>query len=710
MYLSGGTDMRLRDIMTANPLVLSNTNTIKDAATLFINYQTEGAPVVDSKNKFIGSFTSLHINRAVSNNMDKNLPVEVLMDRDVATGHPDDSVEDLVYFNQGQVPVLENGRIVGIITGTDFARAVAERNEKISSELSAIIDSTPYLLIATDEQGRINVFNRTSENILGISEKDVEGKNISEIFPDINSAEVIRKGKESSLQKIFINGKPYIGLNYPIKKNGTITGAVFRFQDITDLENISDELQNVKELNQDLDAIIESSYDGIWVTDGNGNVLRINKAYEMITGLPCTSFYGRNMTDLVKEGYFSQSVTLLVLEEKSQQTIFQETKTGKTLLVTGNPVFDEHHNITRVVTNVRDITELKQLIERLDESQKLAAIYHNELNDLRKKYVSCKKIIGNSSKLQNILDTVCRLAQVNSTILILGESGTGKELIAEYLHEYSMRAKMPLIKINCGAIPENLIESELFGYESGAFTGAKKGGKPGYFELANNGTLFLDEIAEMPLNLQTKLLRVMESEEVTRIGGEKSHKIDVRIIAATNKNLYDMVHQGKFREDLYYRLNVVPINIPPLRERKEDIVYLIAHFVSIFNREYKMTRRIAPDVVEICMKYDWPGNIRELKNLVERMMVMAVKDVITKEDLLNCFKTAAHEDIPQILITSLMPLNDAVMSVEKQLLERAYASCRTTREMAKELKIDASTVVRKAAKYGVSNIKCKVVQ
>lgn len=702
--------MKLREIMTTKPLVLKNTSTIREAAALFLEYRTDEAPVIDRDSRLIGLFTGRHIKSALGLNMDVNSLVENLMQRDVVAGRPDDPAEDLAWHDQDQIPVLENDMIVGVVTRADMDRAAAAHNQKIIGELSAIINSTPYILIAADEQGLIRVFNHAAERILGIDARDMEGKNLTEVFPDIDYSEVIRTDKESALQKVVIRGKPYIRLCYPIENNGSIKGAVFRFQDATDLENISHELENVKDLNRDLDAIIESSYDGIWVTDGDGNVLRINKAYEMITGLPCRSFYGRNMKDLVNEGFFSQSVTMLVLDTKTQHTIFQETKTGKSLLVTGNPIFDEWHNITRVVTNVRDITELKQLIEQLDESNRLAQIYHNELNDLRRKYTTCDRIIGNSTRTRNLLDTVIRLAQVNSTILIVGESGTGKELIAEYLHSYSMRSKMPLIKVNCGAIPENLIESELFGYDSGAFTGAKKGGKPGYFEMANNGTLLLDEIAEMPLKLQAKLLRVMESGEVMRIGGEKPRTIDVRIIAATNRDLHEMVVKQKFREDLYYRLNVVPLVVPPLRERREDIPYLIAHFVSVFNQSHKLTRRLAPEVVDICMGYDWPGNIRELKNMVERVMVMATDDVITKDDLPRFFCDTAGLDVPRVLITTLMPLNDAVASVEKQLIERAYTVCRTTREMARALKIDASTIVRKAAKYGVSHAKHELVQ
>jgi PAS domain S-box-containing protein len=697
--------MKLKDIMTANDLVLGPECTVREAAALFLAHHTDSAPVVGADGALLGLFTAHHINRAVSVNMEASTRVSALMQRDIRIGRPDDAVEDLVYFGQGQLPVVDDGRVVGMISRTCYARAIAERNLKISSEFKAIINSTSYMIIATDMSGLITVFNAAAEKILGIGVDDALGTDIFGLELGIDFVEVIRSGRELPPQKVSVKGLPYIVSIYPVEMNGVPVGMVSRFQDITELEIISHELENVKELNRDLDAIIESSYDGIWVTDGDANVLRINRAYETITGLPCASFYGRNMRDLVREGYFSQSVTLVVLEERTRQTIFQETKTGKTLLVTGNPIVDETGQIIRVVTNVRDITEMKQLIEKLDESQRIARIFQSELNDLRRKYKTFDKMIWNSSEMKKLIDAASKIAQVSSTVLIVGESGTGKELVAEYIHKNSSRAGQPLIKVNCGAIPENLIESELLGYESGAFTGAKRGGKPGYFEIASGGSLFLDEIAEMPFNLQSKLLRVLESQEVTRIGGEKPRAVDVRVIAATNKNLVELVRSNKFREDLFYRLNVVPLPIPPLRDRKEDIPYLIGHFVSVYNKTLKMTRRILPGVIDACMEYDWPGNVRELKNLIERLMVLSAKDDIGIEDLPPSIRGHAPGASSQVVITSLMPLKDAVMSLEKQLLQKAYDLNKTTRQMAEELKIDASTIVRKAAKYGITHRK-----
>jgi transcriptional regulator with PAS, ATPase and Fis domain len=302
--------------------------------------------------------------------------------------------------------------------------------------------------------------------------------------------------------------------------------------------------------------------------------------------------------------------------------------------------------------------------------------------------------------MKELLESVTRIAQVDSTVLITGESGTGKELIAETIHTNSPRRNGPFIKINCGAIAKNLLESELFGYDPGAFTGAKKGGRAGYFELANGGTILLDEISELPFSLQANLLRVIECKEIMRVGGEKTIPVDVRIIAATNRDVAQLVARNQFREDLYYRLNVVPVEVPPLRVRKEEIPLLTAHFIKLFNKKYNLHKELLPDAINDFMKYDWPGNVRELENVIERMMVTIPRDVLTGQDLLVNLRNPL--DIhPQIFVEGVLPLKEAVEFVEKEIISHAYSRYRTTREVAKQLDIDSSTVLRKASKYGI---------
>jgi transcriptional regulator with PAS, ATPase and Fis domain len=298
--------------------------------------------------------------------------------------------------------------------------------------------------------------------------------------------------------------------------------------------------------------------------------------------------------------------------------------------------------------------------------------------------------------MRHIYDLATWVGQVDSTVLILGESGVGKEVIAHTIVRSSDRRDEPFIKVNCGAIPENLLESELFGYEKGSFTGADRKGKPGMFELAHKGTLLLDEVAEIPLNLQVKLLRAIQEQEIMRVGGTKPIKLEVRIIAATNKNLDERVKNGEFREDLFYRLNVIPITVPPLRDRKEDIPPLIEHFLRRYNDKYKLSKTISPQVIERLVNYDWPGNVRELQNIVERMVVLTREDGISLINIPPQIKPLVEKErYFHVDVADVIPLKDALFQVEKKLIIKALQKYGTTRRAAEALGVDQSTVVRK---------------
>jgi PAS domain S-box-containing protein/TyrR family helix-turn-helix protein len=558
------------------------------------------------------------------------------------------------------------------------------------------------VIVSIDTKGIINVWNASAERLLGGRAEEVVGKNILDVLPTSDLMDVIDRGMVEPLKKVQLNGHFFLSNRSPIIKDSNVVGAVAVLQDISEIESISRELERFKELNRELDAIIDSSFDGLYITDGDGLTLRLNQAYERITGINASEFLGRNVHTIEKIGLVSESVTALVLKRNEPVTINQEMRTGKTTLSTGSPVFDESGKIFRVVCNVRDITELNLLKQKLEEVENLSQHYENQLRTLRLQYIGSSKIVCNSKIMKDLLGTVIRVSQFDSTILITGESGTGKELIADTIHNNSMRKDKPYIKVNCGAIPENLLESELFGYDYGAFTGAKKEGKLGFFQLANEGTIFLDEIGDLTFNLQVKLLRVLQNKEITKVGGNKLIPIDVRIVTGTNRNLLELVEKKLFREDLYYRLNVVPVHVPPLRERKDDIPALVGHFVQLFNRKHKLNKKFSSEVIELFIKYDWPGNVRELENLIERIMVISTKDILTRVELPSYLTDAVSDNKSEISVSGIMPLQEAVADVEKQILEKAYAQYKTTRQMAKQLKVNASTIVRKAAKYGIS--------
>lgn len=572
----------------------------------------------------------------------------------------------------------------------------------LNKQWESAIESIHNGLVAIDTNKRIIIYNQSAERMFGMKKEYVIGHFYNDIFPEGNLDEVIQTEQAAPAVKVIYKNKILLSNRTPMIADGKLVGAIAVSQDISELEQISQELEYTRKLQTELEGIIEASFDSLVVTDDQGNILKINQSYSRWSGIDRDELIGRNMYDLVDEGMYDRSAAALVIEKQAQVTFTQQVKkTGKVLLVTGTPVFDEEGKLVRVVINVRDVTELNKLKIEVEQAQILSKHFEEQLQKASR---SGDMIIA-SPKLKEVMELVERLGKVDSTILVYGESGVGKELIAKELLKFCPRTDKPFIVINCAAIPESLLESELFGYESGTFSGAQKGGKMGIFEAANGGTLFLDEIGEMPLLLQAKLLRVIQEKEVTRIGSSVPIPVDVRIIAATNRNLWAMVQTGEFREDLYYRLSVVPVFVPPLRDRKEDIPALVAYFVGMINKKYDMNKSIDHRLLDQLVAYHWPGNVRELKNAIERAVVTSIDDVITS------IKVGGNgpDDDNNEVIFSLESNNKAeinfqenVESYERSLLEKYIRIHKTSRKVAKALGMSQSKVVRKAAYYGIS--------
>lgn len=446
---------------------------------------------------------------------------------------------------------------------------------------------------------------------------------------------------------------------------------------------------------KDLQEIIEGSFDGILVTDGDGNVQLFNESYLRITGIPKEELDGYNMSELVNPVWMKQSTAAIVKEKRMPVSLEHTTRYGKKIIVTGRPVFDVDGSIKKIVLNTRDISEIYALNQQLDSAKKMEKYYQEHLNQQKK---DTGDLIAAAPQMQQIFHLCKKLANYNTSVLLTGESGVGKEEIAKLIHRSGLRASKQYVAINCGAIPESLLESELFGYEAGAFTGALKNGKPGIFESANGGTLLLDEIGEMPLGLQVKMLRVLENREITRIGGSRPIPVDIRVIAATHKDLGEMVQKQTFREDLFYRLNVVRIEIPPLRERKEDIPLLGLKFVHQYNIQYGENKRLSAEVIEEFQRYAWPGNVRELKNTVENMFVLSGEEIFQTGDIPWIHKKQKVHIVEKNLT---QPLSMQVEQFEKQILIAAKKQWGSTRKIAHYLDLNQSTVVRKIKKYGI---------
>ncbi len=424
-----------------------------------------------------------------------------------------------------------------------------------------------------------------------------------------------------------------------------------------------------------LQIVFDNVYNGIYIVDSRGVTIAVNRTFEEMSGLTHAELAGRSLYDMVGEGKtFSGSASLLVIKHKKPVTATYSTSTGRKLLVKGRPVFDANDEIEYIINTIWDLTVV-QYSHQIDADTARAHLLSEE--DL----VTC------SEQMMAVIDLSLRVAATDSTLLLSGESGVGKSLLARTIHRASQRKQQPLIQINCAAIPENLIEAELFGYEGGAFTGANSKGKAGLLEIAQGGTVFLDEISELPFHLQSKLLGVLQDKQFFRVGGRQLQQVDVRLIAASNKDLASLVAEGRFREDLYYRLNVVPIHLPPLRERRDDIPALIEYFTDKYNRKHNSYKKFSNNLVQQLVTMPWKGNIRELENHIERSIVTTPGDLITQD---NAMIPGLTQELPDS-----MTLKQLLAEHEKKILLKAREKFGTTRRIAVALGISQASAARK---------------
>ena len=451
----------------------------------------------------------------------------------------------------------------------------------------------------------------------------------------------------------------------------------------------------------ELKSMLTHSSDAFLVSDPKGKILYVNSAIERVTGINVKTHLGRNLRDLLKEGLINHSATLESLKKQKTVTLEVKTIAGKYLLNTASPILDSSGRLEGAVCNIRNQKIYSSQPER-ELNFKLYEMYSLEPG-FPYKLVSIDggayEIVVNSDNMTSLIELAVQIGQVDSTVIIYGETGVGKELIARLIHDRSPRARRgAFVKVNCAAFPHNLIESELFGYEEGAFTGALKGGKAGYFEIADKGTLFLDEIAELPMDLQAKLLGVLQDRQVFRIGATSPKELDIRIIAATNRDLGKMVEEGRFREDLYYRLNVIPLEVPPLRERIKDISALFHYFSSKLKKRYALEKEISSKVVESLTRYSWPGNVRELFNMVERLLITVPQKTITLEHLSNIHLKASAFQPPFVVNNSIGPLKEMVSKFEIAVVKKALEQCSSPCEAAEMLGISLSSLHRRLRK------------
>ncbi|MGC8492190.1 MAG: sigma 54-interacting transcriptional regulator [Syntrophobacteraceae bacterium] len=553
-------------------------------------------------------------------------------------------------------------------------------------------------ILTVDVEGRVVFSDRVMRQRLEIHPGSFIGEPLPLLWPRIE--EVMRGGGPVCDLAVERMGGRFGVTVTAIRKDDRTVGVVCVFVEKDELEAATRQLRYFEELTRELHTIVNSASEGLWICDGDGTVLRINPASERINRVGMEEVVGHNVRDLASRGVMDCSVTFDVMESRS--VIHRlATRNECKLIVTGRPVLDEEGNLIRVVVTERDISEIDGLQRQIEAQEELRGQIQHHLLQMQQIELAASRIISKSPCMIKTVSQAIKVAASDSATLLLGESGVGKGIFAELIHKQSARAQKPLITINCGSIPESLIESELFGHEKGAYTGAQST-KPGYLEMADGGILFLDEVAELPLTSQVKLLRFLEDGRLIRLGGTTARTIDVRILAATHRDLEQMVKEKSFRLDLYYRLKVIPLTIPPLRERRDCIVPLIRHYIDHFSTRNNVRKRLSRAALDALVAYHYPGNVRELINICERLVVMTDTATIDLEDLPSDISACTETEGFQVRgWPADMTLQATLESVEKSLLLEAVRRYGNQYLIAEALGVNQSTIARKLKKYGI---------
>lgn len=681
--------MLVRDFMIQNPKTLNPDDTLRDAAFLFYKYKISGAPVVNVKQEVCGLVTQEHIIEANVNQVPLTHPVSSIMTQGVIVVKPECTIEEAWQIPVKMLPVVNNNnRLVGVLSRRNFVDIFYTEMHRVGYEVQALVNSAHNGVIIINSYGIIEVFNDAASRILGKRPDEVKGKFIYDIIPNTGLMRVLHTGDSEIKSTIEYAGQKLVVNRSPICLGAKVVGALAVIQDMSESTDAAKKLAAAQTKLEALECIFESLKQGIIVVDTNNVINLVNRSYEDIMGIPREDLLGQTAKDMIENSRMH-----IVLKTGVPELAELQSVRGRKVVVNRVPMFKDGKIIGAIGEAVfKDISEVDAILQR----EKIFACTKpaNTDKEVEPMQATFESIIGRSRAIVHVKNIAARAAATDSTVLIIGESGTGKDLFARAIHNASWRSNKPLVSINCAAIPTDLLEAELFGYDEGAFTGAKKGGKKGKFELADGGTLFLDEIGDMPLPMQAKLLRVMQDKTFEHVGGEKVCTCDVRIIAATNKCLEEMVDKGTFREDLYYRLNVICFEVPPLRERKEDIGEIIEHLIpGVCHRLRAPLKQFSPEALALLRSYPWPGNVRELINVLEQISATVSATLITPKHL------------PLVIQRPIYKKRSAqasTMSVEeeKNRIEEVLRNVRGNKALAaKILGIHRSTLYEKIKKY-----------
>ncbi|HRW13257.1 MAG TPA: sigma 54-interacting transcriptional regulator [Syntrophomonas sp.] len=612
-----------------------------------------------------------------------------------------------------RVPIVKDGEIVGAVCSSLFMDILAAQDlvnrfnapgaaPELDIVINELIDSPSSGYIIIDINGIITHINQTYLNIIGKKRKEVIGQPIMKITPHSRLPEIVKTGKIDTVDVWSVNGQNMLVNRLPIKHNGKIVGAIGHtlVLDTSVHQFLMEKLQETDDLL--FEGLIENPHAGYVTVDNQGIITSMNRTLMEALHLNSLSVIGRYILDVIPNSKLPE----ILATGRTDKTDIWSIAPAREVIVDRMPIKKDGEIIGAIAhTVIMDMSEVKYLIQRLQDTQQELNIYKDAVCSIYNARWHFSNLIGRNIDFLNIVTMAQQFSQTSSTLLITGESGTGKELFAQAIHNASPRSAGPFIRINCAALPENLLESELFGYAEGAFTGAKKGGKPGKFELANGGTIFLDEIGDMPMNMQTKLLSVLQERVVERVGGTTPIQINARVIAATNRDLEEMVAKHEFRDDLYYRLNVVQLKLPPLRKRMDDLPVLVSNLMIRLNKKLGTSvEGISAAAMDLLRSYPWPGNIRELENLLERAINLAhmnFHDSIQPSDFpsLNSNQAVNHS----IDIDESKSLAERMDDIEKEMIVKALEKTNDNKsQAAKLLGMHTSALYRKLSKYNIS--------
>lgn len=688
--------MLMRDMMTRDVPSLHLKDSLRQGVELLRWTKLDALPVVDEAGLLIGIFTKANVLDAFLAGVDPLELIEGHFNTQVVTVGVDAPYQEVeqrakqTLVGTGVV-VDKEGKALGIFTKVDMILALFKEAEKLATQLNTVYQAMPNGIIVVDRHNCIQQINPSGEKILKLKEP-IQGLKLTNAFPGLDLRDVILKSQHLVGVQMEMNQVKVLCNISPI---GELAGAVIVFQALTDFDQVALELDATKRLYETLLTVTNIAYEAIFVVDDQGKITLVNEA--------ACQFFGKREKELLQqpiEQVMENTRLMRTLKTGMAETNEIQVINGRPYIVSRMPIVRQGKIIGAVGKIIfQKLEEVKDVAQRLAQMDQELNFYKERIGSSRLP-VTFNQIVTVSPDLRRLKNEAQIAARGNSTILLTGESGTGKELFAEAIHQASPYRNGPYVKVNCAAVPENLLESEFFGYANGAFTGAQKGGKLGKFATANGGTLFLDEIGDMSLNLQSKLLRVLEDRSFEPIGSNEAVKVDIRIITATNKDLLQKVASGEFRSDLYYRLNVISFRLIPIRDRTEDIIPLAHVFLERLNQDFgKQISGVTPEVQKILVNHRWPGNVRELKNVIERAVNFASGELLELTDLPFYLREEKQEDA----FKKEWNLESVHEHLDKETLEQALLIMKGNKsEVARLLGISRSWLYEKLRRYDIS--------